>query len=81
MAAPVQHTPVTNRHQLDTIRELEVRSGIKFASVTHTKNGHLRFVMPNGGLVIASSTPSDKRSMQNILSDIRRVSASRTLET
>ena len=75
MAAPIQHIPVTSRRHLETIRELEAKSGITFASATHTKNGHLRLVLPNGALVIASSTPSDKRAMQNILSNIRRVSA------
>jgi len=67
--------PITNKRHRRLIQDLEAKSGVKFASTGHTKNGHLRLVLDNGAVVIASGTGSDHRVMMNILGDIRRASA------
>lgn len=40
--------------------------------VHHTSKGHLRFLCPDGGIVIGAPTPSDPRSSKNLLSQLRR---------
>jgi len=41
--------------------------------VEPTRNGHVRFLAPNGtGIVIFASTPSDHRAFKNGLSEMKR---------
>lgn len=40
--------------------------------VERGNNGHYKWLSPTGGMVITSSTPSDKRAFANIQSDLRR---------
>lgn len=40
--------------------------------VEQTRNGHLRFLGPNGQIVICSGTPSDCRSVKNTRAQLRR---------
>lgn len=44
-------------------------------SVSRTRGGHLRFTRENGPTVFFSGSPSDRRSMQNGLSKLRRAAA------
>jgi len=37
------------------------------------RGGHLRLVHPAGGLVVAASTPSDRRALANLRAQLRRV--------
>ena len=37
-----------------------------------TKKGHIRFVAPDGTIVIHSSTPSDHRAWKNLRGALRR---------
>ena len=41
-------------------------------TVELTKNGHIKFVAPDGSVVFAASTPSDYRSWRNTRSELRR---------
>jgi hypothetical protein len=41
--------------------------------VTPTRSGHYRLEHRTGGLVFASGTPSDPRSLRNLAADLRRV--------
>jgi hypothetical protein len=66
---------ITNSKHRRLIQDLEAKSGVTFASTGHTKNGHLRLVLDNGAIVIASGTGSDRRVVMNIVGDIRRASA------
>ena len=55
----------------------EIRALAKLAeaqgwTVTRTRNGHLKWVSPQGSVVISPSTPSDWRSMKNHLAHLRR---------
>lgn len=38
-----------------------------------TKGGHMKLQHENGGIVFASTSPSDRRSILNLRSDLRRV--------
>jgi hypothetical protein len=41
--------------------------------VVEVSNGsHYRLKLPNGRVVMVSATPSDRRFMQNVRSDVRR---------
>lgn len=70
---------ITNTKHPRLIQELEAKSGVTFASTGHTKNGHLRLVLDNGAVVIASGTGSDHRVVMNIVGDIRRGLARNTV--
>lgn len=72
MTAPRQHNPVTSNSHRKLIDEIERKAGVKFATVCHTKNNHLRLRLPCGRFVIAGSTPSDHRALNNIVAKIRR---------
>jgi hypothetical protein len=41
-------------------------------TVTHTRNGHLAWKPPTGQTVYSPSTPSDHRSVANVLGKLRR---------
>lgn len=43
-------------------------------TIEHTRNQHLRFVPPDKSrqAVTTGGTPSDKRALQNLISDLRR---------
>lgn len=41
-------------------------------NIERTRNGHVRFVGPDGNIVIGSGTPSDKRANKNMLAALRR---------
>jgi hypothetical protein len=41
-------------------------------SVVHTRSGHLQIRGPGGALVHTGSTPSDRRALRNLRSDLRR---------
>lgn len=43
----------------------------------YTGSGHMRFVHPTAGMYIAASTPSDRRSTRNALSDMENRSGKR----
>ena len=40
--------------------------------VTRTRGGHWRLLRPNGGIVVLSSTPSDRRALRNMQAQLRR---------
>lgn len=40
-------------------------------TVEHTKNNHLKWLSPRGGIVYSSSTPSDHRALANLKRDLR----------
>jgi len=40
--------------------------------VSRTKKNHLKFKAPSGAIVIASSTPSDHRSLKNTRAELHR---------
>ena len=42
------------------------------ATARKTGGNHWKINLPNGGIVIASNTPSDRRALQEIRSDLRR---------
>ena len=42
------------------------------ATARKTGGNHWRIALPNGGIVIASNTPSDRRALSEIRSDLRR---------
>jgi hypothetical protein len=54
------------------IHEIESRAGIAIAAVTRTRGGHLRLTLPCGRFIVASSTPSDHRTISNVACRIRR---------
>jgi predicted RNA binding protein YcfA (HicA-like mRNA interferase family) len=37
------------------------------------RGGHVRLVHPDGGVVVASGTPSDRRALANLKAMLRRV--------
>jgi hypothetical protein len=41
-------------------------------TVSRTGGGHYKLVLPNGQPIFTSSTPSDRRTMRNVRSDVRR---------
>jgi len=40
--------------------------------VQFTRGGHLRLRHPDGGVVVAASTPSDQRALANLRAQMRR---------
>lgn len=40
--------------------------------VESTNGGHLKLLLPNGHIVVVSSTPSDHRAIKNMVGDVRR---------
>jgi hypothetical protein len=42
------------------------------ATVTKTRSGHYRVLVPGGGIVICPRTPSDWRSVLNTRADLRK---------
>jgi hypothetical protein len=55
----------------------EMRSLIRLAikrgyNVEMRHNGHYKFTAPTGKFFFTSSTPSDRRALDNILSDMKR---------
>jgi hypothetical protein len=57
----------TNKDVNDLIKEAEKQGW----EVTMTKNSHLKWVSPLGGLFYSSSTPSDWRVVMKITRDLR----------
>jgi hypothetical protein len=43
-----------------------------FATIEHTRNGHVRLKLPTGRSLFTSSTPSDRRTWLNVRAEIRR---------
>jgi hypothetical protein len=41
-------------------------------SVRDTKGGHLQILIPGGGIVTVSSSPSDHHALKNARGDLRR---------
>jgi len=41
-------------------------------TVCKTKKGHFKVLIPDGGIVITASTPTDHRAIKNILAQLRR---------
>jgi hypothetical protein len=55
----------------------EMRSVIRLAikrgyNVELRNNGHYKFTAPTGRFFFTSSTPSDRRALDNIMSDMKR---------
>jgi len=51
------------------------------ARIEKARSGHYRIRLPNGKVVMASSTPSDRFALNNVRRDVRRATASRQSET
>lgn len=51
-------------------RELEKE--FPYAVIEMANGGHLRLRLPNGRSVFTSSTPSDRRTLMNLRSEVRR---------
>ena len=61
---------MSRSNALKALRRKLQRAGF---SVTKTRGGHWRFEHPNMlGPVFGSDTPSDNRSIKNLLAEIRR---------
>lgn len=41
-------------------------------TIETTKRSHIRFTSPAGRTVFAAGTPSDRRGLRNLISDLRR---------
>jgi hypothetical protein len=52
----------------------ELKRTFPDARITTTGRGHYRLRLPGGQVVIASATPSDRRSMRNTRAEVRRQS-------
>lgn len=49
------------------VREAEQQGWV----ILRTKNNHLKWLSPLGGIVYSSSTPSDHRALENLRRDLR----------
>jgi len=59
------------RHDLkELLRAAEARGWRVDAT---RRGGHVRLVHPDGGVVVASGTPSDHRALANLRAQLRRV--------
>jgi predicted RNA binding protein YcfA (HicA-like mRNA interferase family) len=59
------------RHDLkELLRAAEARGWRVDAT---RRGGHVRLVHPDGGVVVASGTPSDRRALANLKAMLRRV--------
>jgi hypothetical protein len=56
------------------IRKLErdLKRTFPFATIETTGSNHYRVVLPNGHVVIVAGTPSCRRFMRNVITDVRR---------
>ena len=52
--------------------EHELKRKFPFVQIEITNGGHMRLRLPNGEAVFVGATPSDRRNMYNIRSEIRR---------
>lgn len=50
----------------------DLRRQFDFARIEPTRGGHYRLVLPNGRSVIAPSTPSDWRTLNNMRAMVKR---------
>ena len=50
----------------------ELKRAFPFASIPTTTGNHFRIRLPDGQSVFAGSTPSDRRSMKNVRSEVHR---------
>ena len=55
--------------ELKRIIALAIRQGY---TVELRNNGHYKFTAPSGRFIFTSSTPSDRRALSNILSDLKK---------
>jgi ABC-type sulfate transport system permease component len=54
--------------ELAKLMKLALRQGWR---VELTRKCHIKFYVPNAGIIVASSTPSDPRSIKNLRSQLR----------
>ena len=65
--------------QIELQRELTKR-GIETTSISYAKNNHLVVTLPSGRKVFGPCTPSDHRSLLNVITKIKRASATVMVE-
>ena len=57
------------RHDLERLLRAARACGWQ---VTRTRKSHWRLLHPNGGIVVASGSPSDRRALRNMQAQMRR---------
>lgn len=58
-----------NTKEIRNIIRLAIKRGY---TVEVRNNGHYKFTAPSGKFFFTSSTPSDRRALDNILADMKR---------
>lgn len=61
---------MANRKEFQALIKIVVKHGWK---VEPTKNGHYRWTAPSGSFFFSSSTSSDKRALERVKADLRRL--------
>jgi hypothetical protein len=61
---------MANRKEMATIMKLATKHGWAIAL---NKNNHYKWTSPSGAFFYSSSTPSDRRALERLKSDLRRL--------
>lgn len=54
------------------MRKLVKQAAAAGCRVEETRGGHVKLFVPNGGIVLVSSSPSDHHAVKNARGDLRR---------
>jgi hypothetical protein len=61
---------MANRKELQQVIKIVAKHGW---SIALNKNNHYKWIAPSGAFFYSSSTPSDRRSLERLKQDLRRL--------
>lgn len=72
MTAPVRTRPIQTHDLPRDLRDLGRQALAAGWEISKTSNQHFRWRAPSGALVFTSGTPSDRRTLRNVQSLLRK---------